>query len=253
VFLLLTLVTQVGGIIYLISILLIRNKKKQGLKRLGLFITLYAVSVFIVIPNFAKLFGRQQIEDNANLESHSFIYKITNRTYVKPELNDVLVDLSKKIKVLDKNLKIIYLDANFPFFESFPLLPHLSHDDGEKVDITLMYENPQGKITNKKKSISGYGVFENPYQSEINQNEICKSKNFLYDFSKYLSLGKINSELVFSAKGTKVLVENIIDNSKINKIFIEPHLKQRLDLNHSKIRFHGCQAVRHDDHIHIQL
>jgi hypothetical protein len=115
----LTIVTQVGGLIYLISILFIRNRKKQGLKRLGLFIALYAISVFIVIPNFAKLFGRQQIEDNANLESHSFFYNITNRTYVKPELNDVLVNLSKKIKVLDKNLKIIYLDANFPFFDGF--------------------------------------------------------------------------------------------------------------------------------------
>ena len=40
----------------------------------------------------------------------------------------------------------------------------------------------------------------------------------------------------------------------IDKIFLEPHLKSRLRLSsYGKIRFHGCAAVRHDDHIHIQL
>ena len=29
--------------------------------------------------------------------------------------------------------------------------------------------------------------------------------------------------------------------------------KTRLLLTSDKIRFHGCQAVRHDDHIHVQL
>ncbi len=33
----------------------------------------------------------------------------------------------------------------------------------------------------------------------------------------------------------------------------KPHLKTRLKLSSAKIRFHGCQAVRHDDHIHVQL
>ncbi|MFT5619364.1 MAG: hypothetical protein ACI85I_002607, partial [Arenicella sp.] len=44
------------------------------------------------------------------------------------------------------------------------------------------------------------------------------------------------------------------DCTAYGKVFIEPHLKTRLGLeNYSKIRFHGCQAVRHDDHIHVQL
>ena len=32
-----------------------------------------------------------------------------------------------------------------------------------------------------------------------------------------------------------------------------PHLKARLGLNSNKVRFHGCHAVRHDDHFHVQL
>lgn len=37
------------------------------------------------------------------------------------------------------------------------------------------------------------------------------------------------------------------------KILIEPHIPQSLNLSHPKIRFQGCRAARHDDHIHLQL
>jgi murein endopeptidase len=53
--------------------------------------------------------------------------------------------------------------------------------------------------------------------------------------------------------GTKLLVEVLLKFDNMEKIFIEPHLKSRLGLTNSKIRYHGCGAVRHDDHIHIQV
>ena len=53
---------------------------------------------------------------------------------------------------------------------------------------------------------------------------------------------------------TKQLIRKIIRHKNVKKIFLEPHLKTRLGLqNESKIRFHGCHAVRHDDHIHIEI
>lgn len=39
----------------------------------------------------------------------------------------------------------------------------------------------------------------------------------------------------------------------LQKIFIEPHLKNALGITDSHIRFQGCRAARHDDHIHIQV
>ncbi|MBB3160132.1 hypothetical protein FHS25_000564 [Rhizobium laguerreae] len=39
----------------------------------------------------------------------------------------------------------------------------------------------------------------------------------------------------------------------LRKIFIEPHLKNALGIADSHIRFQGCRAARHDDHIHIQV
>jgi hypothetical protein len=39
----------------------------------------------------------------------------------------------------------------------------------------------------------------------------------------------------------------------IEKVFIEPHLKNRLQLTSPKVRFQGCHAARHDDHVHVQV
>jgi len=53
--------------------------------------------------------------------------------------------------------------------------------------------------------------------------------------------------------GTKELITLFVQDNAVGKIFIEPHLKARMKLNYDKVRFPGCQTVRHDDHVHIQL
>lgn len=58
---------------------------------------------------------------------------------------------------------------------------------------------------------------------------------------------------IIPEKGTKALAQLILKQKNVGKLFIEPHLKTRLNLTSKKVRFHGCKAVRHDDHIHFQL
>jgi hypothetical protein len=214
-----------------------------------MFIGLYLVTTFIIIPPLAQLCGREKIK---NGKPTNYMSVILNRNYVKPELNVILSELESLASY--ENANIHYLDANFPFLDGFPLLPHLSHNDGKKLDISLVYESPSGKLSDKQKSISGYGVFEGPQNGETDQISKCKDAGyFQYDFPKFLTFGHINKELKFSEKGTKLLLENIINFHPIEKVFIEPHLKQRLNIDHPKIRYHGCGAVRHEDHIHIQV
>ncbi len=177
---------------------------------------------------------------------------LLNRNYVRPEMNDLLIAAEKQLGKTD--IEIHYLDANFPFINKFPLLPHLSHNDGKKIDISLIYETKIGEISSKKKSLSGYGVFENPKPSEFDQIEKCLNYGYIqYDYPKYVTFGKINKDLKFSEKGTRQLIKSLLNQQSLGKLFIEPHLKGRLNLNNNRIRYHGCQAVRHDDHIHIQL
>ena len=249
-FILFSAITQIGGITLLLSLLISKKIKRNfNGKRLIIFLSSYLLFTFILVPNIAPIFGREKIKFG---KPTNYLTVLLNRNYVKSELNTLLNTISQLAHYENKDIH--YLDANFPFFDGFPLLPHLSHKDGKKLDLSLVYETPDGTISNKQKSFSGYGVFEGPKAGEPNQISKCKDVGYSqYDYTKYLTFGSINNDLHFSEKGTKLLVETILQFDNIEKIFIEPHLKQRLKLNHPKIRYHGCRAVRHDDHIHIQI
>lgn len=250
IIILLTFITQIGGVLWLISIFI---KYYFKLKKRVSFITLYFLSNLILVPLIAPKFGRVHLPIfNSNITPRNLIYPLLFRNYVDPNLKQLLIQSSKELQT--QNIAITYLDACFPFKDGFPLLPHLSHDDGKKIDISFIYNTIDGKSTNKKPSVSGYGVFVEPKNSKNTQAKKCLKKGYwLYDKAKYLSLGKINN-LRFDENRTKKLLQVLLNKSKTEKIFIEPHLKYRLGLtNYNKIRYHGCKAVRHDDHIHLQI
>ncbi|GAA4114991.1 hypothetical protein GCM10022393_14890 [Aquimarina addita] len=253
--LLLTIFTQIGGIIYIITeSIFLKIKVKNRLKKVTVYIVIYVFTTFLMVPHLAPVFGRVKITENHHIKALTFFTKLCNRNYVTPQLNDALQNIALEMNTKYPNLKLTYLDANFPFVKKFPLLPHLSHSDGKKVDISFVYEYQNGVPSNDHPSIFGYGVYELPKQNEYNQTLFCKEKGYWqYDFAKYLTFGFTNKELRFSQKATKDLLLTIIAQKHIGKVFIEPHIKKRLHLENAKIRFHGCQAVRHDDHIHIQL
>ncbi len=252
-FVVLTIVTQIGGIVFLLSIFISKRLKwSSKFKPLIIFIGVYLISTVLIVPLIAPIFGREKVKHTDRIKPANYLTALLNRNYVRPELNDLLFQTEKELN--GTNVEIHYLDANFPFINKFPLLPHLSHNDGKKIDISLIYETQRGEITNKQKSISGYGVFEDPKSNEYNQIDKClKNGYFQYDYPKYVTFGKINKELVFSEKGTKELINGMLRYKNLEKLFIEPHLKKRMRLIHAKIRYHGCGAVRHDDHIHLQL
>ncbi len=254
-FVVLTVLTQIGGIILILTLLLSKTiKYKLPLKNWLVFIILYITATFILVPKIANFSGREKIIQSAFIKPVNYVSVLLNRNYVIPEVNNLLIKVGNELKSQNSSIQIRYLDACFPFINGFPLLPHLSHNDGKKVDLSLIYENQDGTIVNKSKSISGYGIFENPLKTEINQTNRCFEQGYLqYDFPKYLTLGRINTNLKFSEKGTKELLSALLKQKTIGKIFIEPHLKNRMGIKDSRVRFQGCRSVRHDDHIHIQI
>jgi len=189
---------------------------------------------------------------SGNLIPHMILTPMLNRHYVSPALRNGLIEVADELNHKDQTVKVSYLDANFPFMDGFPLLPHLSHDDGRKIDLSFYYKNDEKPVLDKP-SFSGYGTFVQPKAGESNQTQICKSSGYRqYDFTKYLTLGS-RAGLVFDENGTRLLISTILRKMNVQKILIEPHLKNRMNLSSDKIRFHGCHAVRHDDHIHLQV
>lgn len=261
---LLTAVTQVGGLVFVISIstfgLIDKRLNKRWTRvttKILSFVTLYLLFVFVIVPLTAKSFGRVQLPvfESQHLKPANIWTCLLNRNYVRPQLREITFKVAEHMNNKFPGTTVNYLDANFPFIDKFPLLPHLSHNDGKKLDLSFQYNDSQtGQMTSDIPSFIGYGICEEPRDGEENKPEDCDKKGFWqYNLLREVVSQDNKDKFTFDKKRTKELVNSFASHDGLGKIFIEPHLKTRLGLTSSKIRFHGCQAVRHDDHIHVQL
>lgn len=263
VFAVLTILTQIGGIVYLLHFLPYRFISRKiskpvwsRLAKTGTFLLFYSAATFLFVPLLAGLGGRvpMPLTENRFVQPHNVLTCFLNRHYVKRELRDVTFAVAEQLQKQHPGTVISYLDANFPFIDGFPLLPHLSHNDGRKLDLSFYYTNPGGEAIHEAPSFTGYGICEEPLPGEHDQPALCA----LQDHSQYSLLKKLTPQgsknsFIFDANRTRQLAEGFAAQPAIGKLFIEPHLKTRLQLGSTKFRYHGCRAVRHDDHLHVQL
>jgi murein endopeptidase len=95
----------------------------------------------------------------------------------------------------------------------------------------------------------GYWVYEPPRRGEPAP---CDGREgaLRWDFRWFQRLGT-RHELDEAA--TRDLILAFAARPEVEKILLEPHLKERLEITNPKVRFQGCEAARHDDHFHVQF
>lgn len=259
---LLTVFTQVGGLIWLLNrAWWYRRKKTKGrvVYRGLTFGLLYVFAVLCVIPLLARLNGRIPLPMGASnqkpLAPKTLLTCLANRHYVNANLYQLALKQGQALQKIDPALHLVYLDANFPFGNHFPLFPHRSHNDGKKLDLAFFrYDTRSQKSTTDYPSFLGYGFSEPPLAGELDQPDICRKRG-AWQYNLLQEWVRSNPQrYTFDAELNAQLLQKLAEDPLTEKIFIEPHLKGRLGLGRmDNIRFHGCQAVRHDDHIHVQV
>lgn len=264
IFAVLTILTQIGGLVYLLSLATYRYIEaktdtllaKAGMKLLS-FVLLYVVFTLAVVPPLAVSFGRVPLpwKETSHLRPLNVLTCMLNRHYVKEDLKLVTERVAEQMNHRFPGTVVNYLDANFPFIDKFPLFPHLSHNDGKKLDLAFLYmHRATGIPVHDAPSSIGYGVCELPNGNEVNIARICADKGYWqYSITARLFPQGDMERYAFDEQRTKALVNLLVKEEVVGKLFIEPHLVERMDLQSIKVKFHGCHAVRHDDHIHIQL
>ncbi|MGN6439376.1 MAG: hypothetical protein ACTHMM_22760 [Agriterribacter sp.] len=264
IFVVLTLLTQVGGIIYLFSKLIssfINKKLTSWWARLGTslatFLLLYLLCTWLVVPPLAKSYGKVPLPafETNHVRPLTILTPLLNRQYVKEDVKLVVIKAATALHKKFPGSVVNYLDAGFPFINGFPLLPHLSHHDGKKLDIAFRYtDSKTEKPVNDAPSWLGYGICEEPVPGEVNTAVFCAMKGYR-EYSilqRYMPQGN-KANYTFDGIQTKALIQNLAAEKEVEKIFIEPHLKERMDITSNKVAFHGCHSIRHDDHIHVQV
>lgn len=238
VILFLTIVTQIGGIAWLIALFC----RQRIIAFLIAYMALTTAAIWV-----APHFGRVALScfDSGPLQVQSWMYCALNRNYVAPELRDVLVDTATEMDQRYPGTETLVLDANFPFLDGFPLLPHLSHDDGDKVDLAFFYRDETGYLPGATRSPIGYFAFE-PGPTDCTPR--WPSLRWDFDFMQPLW-----RRYELEEERTAAILKILSNDERVGKALVEPHLVQSLGVAHPRIRFQGCRAARHDDHIHLQL
>ncbi|WP_299023855.1 hypothetical protein [uncultured Sulfitobacter sp.] len=235
---LLTLITQLGGLAWLAALLF----RRRFLAFCAAYLALSLGAVWV-----APLTGRVPLPCLAGgaLQMQSPLYCALNRHYVTPELAEVLTDYASQMNRRFDGTTTLVLDANFPFVNGYPLLPHLSHHDGRKADIAFYYRNEAGYLDRTTRAPFGYFAFQDG-PTTCPDNRLTLRWDMAW-------LQPLWPDLALDPQRMETSLRLLAADPRVGKLFIEPHLKQRFAPQIDKIRFQGCRAARHDDHIHIQL
>lgn len=172
-FLILTLTTQVGGVVLITALLVAKylrplnwSDRWRRLFVFSSFVLLYITASLALVPPLAQMGGRVPLQCLSTAErpyqARSPVYCLLNRQYVSPRLADLITTLSLDLAEAHPGTLVTYLDAGFPFLEGFTLLPHLSHRDGRKLDLAFFYEDASGYLPGQTPSPLGYWGFEQP-------------------------------------------------------------------------------------------
>lgn len=265
----LTLLTQIGGVVLWLALPVIGRAAGHA-NQWGraaafgagttVFAAAYGFAAIAVVPPVATAFGRVPLPcfaaSGGFYRAASPLYCLANRHYATPRARKLLTALSRALNRRFPGTTVTYLDAGFPFIDGFPLLPHLSHDDGRKIDIAFFYLN---RHSGNAKPVGGawpigYWAFVPPRAGEAKP---CRGKSrrpfMRWDMAW---LQPLFAGLALDPERTGAMLRWLAANggrSGLRKVLIEPHLRSRFNLPGSLFRFQGCRAARHDDHIHIQM
>ncbi len=236
--LLLTALTQIGGLAWALSLLTARR---------WLAFPLLYLCLTLAAHQLAPLAGRQALPcwSDGALRLQSPLYCALNRNYASPDLIRVADDLSKHMAARHPGTVTLVLDANFPFLDGFPLLPHLSHKDGRKLDIAFWYEDQGAYLPGVTKSPLGYFAFE-PGPTDCPNTNLTLRWNLAW-------LQTLWPAYTLDQTRMRTALRWLGADPRVARVFLEPHLRQSLGVSAPNFGFQGCRAARHDDHIHIQI
>ncbi len=241
IILLLTALTQIGGIAWLLALRVRRW-------RLVAFAAAYA-GLWMAAVSLAPLQGRVPLPCHGEtLQMQSPLYCVMLRHFVTPELAEVAHDIAADVAAAHPGTVTLALDGSFPFLDGMPLLPHLSHHDGRKLDFAFFYTDDAGKyLPGKTRSPIGYFAFELP------GDPVCPPARLTLRW-QFAWLQPLWPDRPLNAARTETLLRATLSHPKLDRLFLEPPLAAQLGVQaHPKLRFQGCRAARHDDHIHMQI
>ena len=189
------------------------------------------------------------------LKSAASLLCVLNRHYVAPRLKAMAEALAADVTRVYPGAITLTLDGSFPFVDGFPLPPHLSHDDGLKLDLAYYYRGSDGAYApGRTRSPLGYFAFEQPQTSDP---QPCAGRADIITLRWDLPwLQRLFPQMELDEERTAHALRWLVEAGPtygVSRVLIEPHVAARLGVTGPILRFQGCRAARHDDHLHVEV
>ena len=241
VILALTVVTQLGGIAWALAL---------GYRRgVAGFVAAFLLGYGLLLGGAqlaAPFLGRVPLPCGGEvLRMQSAFYCVTMRNFTSREMRSVALDVAAAVARDHPGTVTLMLDGGFPL-GGLPMLPHLGHGDGQSLDFAFSYADAGGYVAGQTASPLGYFAYERA------GDETCPPAfpTLRWEMGWFRPLLR---DLTLEPDRTAVLVRLLMADRRVGKVFVEPPLAAKLGLQGDKLRFQGCRAARHDDHIHVEL
>lgn len=202
-----------------------------------------------VEPNAAGLVSLP-CDASTPLEPTRPYYCRRDRHFVTPSARDALVAVARTMRERYSGEVLRFMDASGPDGRK-PFPPHRSHGDGRQIDLGLYYTDVEGRPLDRFPATDRYGGYW-PAEPPPPGEEIACPDGRPGRAEK--PDPPADRPWRLDEARTKALVETLIADRRVRRVLIEPHLERRFGLwGHPKLRFAGCQAARHDDHLHVDF
>ncbi|MGL4321345.1 MAG: hypothetical protein ACRCS3_10835, partial [Paracoccaceae bacterium] len=213
----LTLLTQLGGLAWAMALPFRRRLPVFLLGYAALWALAPAVSPHAHLPCFGQ-----------PLRMQSALYCAMNRHYVTPDLASVAQDAASKMAAEHPGTITLALDVSFPFLHGMPMIPHLSHDDGEKLDLAFYYTTPDGThLPGRTRARLGYFAFE------MTPPEVCPANTLTLRWNLRWPQG-LWPDRPLDGPRTAALIRLLAADPRVAKVFVEPPLAAALGLSDPK-------------------
>ena len=184
------------------------------------------------------------------LEPTETYYCRKDRHFMRPAARDALVETARHMADLYPGEKLRFMDASGAAGIT-PLPPHRSHGDGRQIDLALYYTDSAGKPLQRFPDTSRYGGFWPAEPPRPGEEIACPDGR---KGSAEKPDPPADRPWRLDEARTSALIRHLAADPRVKRILIEPHLERRLGFwGHPKLRFAGCQAARHDDHLHVDF
>ena len=252
----LTLLTQVGGLIvwpfwfWAFGNQTESTKQYRKTKGVGKLFGVYMLASLFVVPLIAQKTGRTRLPlyttETLPLGPQSILFPLLNRTYLRHHTYDALVDSVQRASKKEPDMIVRYLDGGFPF-PIITLLPHLSHIDGQRIDLAFQFKKNDQYIDGARSPI-GYWGYAQESKERCTNNKSTYIIPLRWDF-KWLQ--PLLPDLKLDIKKNRTLFKSLASHKNVCGILVEPTLHKLLSA--PKLKTNSCDVARHDDHFHVSI